>query len=1601
MNKVRKTLVVVFGALSVLCMALFAAGCSGTRDTAGTSGSAYFVSVGVNDPSLGKYTLTEANSGDAYAEGTAVTVTVEPEEDYVAFLVVNGEEVTLTDNSYTFAIEEDTDVEVEFKTKEAALARNVSVLYSNFYFGSAELSGATPSGEKNSYTAEEGAELTLKVNPNPGYEVSYVTVNGVKTAPSGERTYPVTVNGDTEIFVCFTMTERFIVRVEMYGLPVTATLQIDEGTPAGPLEGDEFIKAKCYEGQKATVIATVEELADGRQLYYYENGGGRTLFTGEPIVIENIAADVTIRFAAEKPTAPTLNEIKTAVTNDEGAEIEVSYANAAAFEFKDGKWILMLTAPAAPEGFIFGSWTVSADGAPVEANGDGTYTFDYKEEGTVVDVTANWLATVTVTAGRSENGRITLSDGPYIKGGSVTVTVAPSEGYRVKAIVVTVEGSDPVSVPFNAVGEQSHTFMATGNAVITAEYQQIFTYTYDKPENASFAITAAEGGFLAFDEASSAYTLDEGGTYTVTFTADEGYLFTAVTVGGVPAEATEEGKYIWTGVLTQATEISAAAAKAVTVTYTVTPEGYAQYVTVTCNGAPVASGNSFAEGTKISVEITAPAGYQAKVTGLVAEEKTATDGAPVREEVILTADGLHFTVTYELLPAQLGVTFPENGNAENSKNLPEQGTWTSGAGENGDTPTLEIGANTMYVNGEPVTKFEENEDGSFALTTGDAEGNEKHYTLAWFGEDAEGYILALTDTTGLPARARRAAAAGEGADTAYYVNSRYGESYFDLYKDGDKETLVGKAWENGENTLTFTEVNGAAHVSLNETPATYVFAVAEKHYLFVIGAAAYDMTVGEGFITVNGDTYTVPETFQVTVTENGEAGDCNYALTNDGAEVQSGAYVAANTQLTLTLTLAEGYTAEVKVNEQPASPAEGQENAYTITVTAATSIEITYTYTAPAPEKAITKVSSARLADGQLFFTVEATGYTADELKTALKLVCGGQKELEPVGVEAAEPAANTFTVHFNSIVDLPVSADGYTLTLTIGEAPVELDLTVGAETGNTITVNENDFSLEVHEGTLTLKVTAHAAPAEYTVTVTESGKPGEGAENFKYTLTNGGAEVTSGSTVPASAALTLTVTVPEGYKAEVAVVGGTLNPVSEKENEYTISNLTGNVTITITYTATSVEPEPDKVITEVYNPFLDPAILSVWIKGENLTQEYLQGFQLLTNGTVFKNAPDEIQSDSSGAFKLLFKGMDALQGSDEGIHYEIEFQFGGQKWSPTAENMGAPHELAGKKFEVSNEGERLIIIVTNKTVDPDVSGSLTSTDAANAPEGWSFYDGGQGVKATEKDNVITVEFTDEQNAANWWSIQLYYKDTTNFPIGTKYTLTFDIASTVAGKIQLFEDKDWTQVIEFTQDGLSKHITVNSATVDENGLIFKLFFGVKEGETKMPAATITVSNLQVTKDTGNLSEQLSEGGTLTYEATVTQIGGETQDGIVARLNIGNSGLYIEFRADGLGIKSDEGTETFQQSQGNKTFNSAEYTIGLSAFSSPELLSAKGQGVTFKIEFTYTGGVITCIYSIGEASYTATVSGVGSQSFSVEFIQRNCTADNPSINPSKQ
>lgn len=131
----------------------------------------------------GTYSLSASGP---YADGQEVTLTVYPNAGMkVGSVTVNGEEVTLINDAYTFNVTEDTQITIAFEQKEEGEADTYDVFVTCGSEGSYTLSPEGP------YT--RGTEVTLTVTPQDGYYVSSFTVDGTETTlTNGKYVFAIT-----------------------------------------------------------------------------------------------------------------------------------------------------------------------------------------------------------------------------------------------------------------------------------------------------------------------------------------------------------------------------------------------------------------------------------------------------------------------------------------------------------------------------------------------------------------------------------------------------------------------------------------------------------------------------------------------------------------------------------------------------------------------------------------------------------------------------------------------------------------------------------------------------------------------------------------------------------------------------------------------------------------------------------------------------------------------------------------------------------------------------------------------------------------------------------------------------------------------------------------------------------------------------------------------------------------------------------------------------------------------------------------------------------------------------------------------------------------
>lgn len=148
--------------------------------------------LNVSCGSGGTYSLSASGP---YSDGQEVTLTVYPNADMkIGSVTVNGEEITLIKNAYTFNITEDSQITISFEAKAEGEADTYDVFVTCGAEGSYTLSPEGP------YTS--GSEVLLTITPQDGCYVSSVTVDGEEVGLVNGK-YTFTISDDTVIVIEF------------------------------------------------------------------------------------------------------------------------------------------------------------------------------------------------------------------------------------------------------------------------------------------------------------------------------------------------------------------------------------------------------------------------------------------------------------------------------------------------------------------------------------------------------------------------------------------------------------------------------------------------------------------------------------------------------------------------------------------------------------------------------------------------------------------------------------------------------------------------------------------------------------------------------------------------------------------------------------------------------------------------------------------------------------------------------------------------------------------------------------------------------------------------------------------------------------------------------------------------------------------------------------------------------------------------------------------------------------------------------------------------------------------------------------------------------
>lgn len=163
-------------------------------------------------------TVSAASNGSVspssgyYAEGSTVELTLTPNAGYVVdYLLVDGEKVELTGNTYAHKVTDRAVITAYFKK---AVEQVEVTVKNDDTAGSVSAAGYTI--QNGAFTVEAGSRVTFTVTPNTGYVLDSVTVDGTAVEVT-DNTFVVPVRAAAEVVITYKKSYRITAIVSDQG----------------------------------------------------------------------------------------------------------------------------------------------------------------------------------------------------------------------------------------------------------------------------------------------------------------------------------------------------------------------------------------------------------------------------------------------------------------------------------------------------------------------------------------------------------------------------------------------------------------------------------------------------------------------------------------------------------------------------------------------------------------------------------------------------------------------------------------------------------------------------------------------------------------------------------------------------------------------------------------------------------------------------------------------------------------------------------------------------------------------------------------------------------------------------------------------------------------------------------------------------------------------------------------------------------------------------------------------------------------------------------------------------------------------------------------
>lgn len=425
------------GALLLVCMTLFVSACDlglGADD----AGAVFSVSVKVNDPALGSYTLSGADSEGYFRSGDLVTLILSPKEGYAASLTVNGEEVALSGNIYKFQISADTEIGVVYSYRYRILTTVTE--------GKGKIEVSAPENGEKYF---KGEIVSATVTPEEGYALDGVTLNGEEVDLQGAGTFWFSIEDTIFLVARFVKVHAFTVQNE----DEKGTVTVNGRECGGPMTFPD--------GTEVTV--EVVPTAGNRVQAVYLNDGLLPLSDGKATV--KILSDTVIEVVYVEYFSVTIGE-RAHCTLTLNRQPEENGKYAAGTE-------LFLTVET-EEGYTLLAVLLNGERAE-RVNGGYAFTVTEDVEIDILTELDGETVYYEVKLSQSDPAQGTVSlngtgeGDEYAFGTELTLTVRPAEGYDLDYITVNFD----IVRPKEGDGVYTYTFTVRGYADIFVSFRPL------------------------------------------------------------------------------------------------------------------------------------------------------------------------------------------------------------------------------------------------------------------------------------------------------------------------------------------------------------------------------------------------------------------------------------------------------------------------------------------------------------------------------------------------------------------------------------------------------------------------------------------------------------------------------------------------------------------------------------------------------------------------------------------------------------------------------------------------------------------------------------------------------------------------------------------------------------------------------------------------------------------------------------------------------------------------------------------------------------------------------------------------------------------------